>query len=67
MYMRKEDGEPPLSVVTEERGDDQFTKVIKSIIIKATQVDPKERTSAENVYQKLTALAIKQVSKQSNI
>ncbi len=62
MYMRKEDEEPPLCVMAEQHGDDEFTKVTKSIINEATHVDPKERASAEHVFQKLTALAINQVS-----
>ncbi len=33
MYMRKEDGDPPLCVVSEEPDDDQFTKLVKSIIV----------------------------------
>ncbi len=61
MYMKKEDEEPPLCVMAEDRDDDEFTKTTKSIINEATNVDPKERASAEYVYQKLTALAIKEV------
>ncbi len=63
MYIRKEDGDPPLNVMAEEPGDDEFMTVAKSIIRKATLVDPKERVSAEYIYQKLTALVVKQVGK----
>ncbi len=61
MYMRKEDGESHKSIMAEENGDDEFTRIIKSIINEATHVDAVERASAEYVYQQLTALAIKQV------
>ncbi len=61
MYIRKEDGNPPLIVVAEGPGDDEFMTVAKSIIREATLVDPKERVSAEYIYQKLAALVVKQV------
>ncbi len=61
MYMRKEDEEPPLCVMAEQHDDDEFTRTIKNIINEATHVDPILRPSAEHVYQKLTALAVKQV------
>ena len=61
MYMRKVDEEPPLCVMPEEPGDDEFTRTMKNIINEATHVDPAERASAEYIYQKLTALAMKQV------
>ncbi len=61
MYMRKEDGDPPLCVVKEQPNDDEFTKLAKSIIVEATRVEPQERVSAEYIFQKLTALAVKQV------
>ena len=61
MYMRKEDEEPPLCVMAEQHGDDEFTKTIKMIINEATHVNPAERASAEYIYQKLTALTVEQV------
>ncbi len=61
MYMRKVDGDPPLHVVAEEANDDEFTKLIKTIIIEATRVEAQERISAEHIHQKLTSLAVKQV------
>ena len=62
MYMRKVDGDPPLGVVTVEPNDDEFNKVIKTIITECTHVESLERISAEYVHQQLTALAVKQVS-----
>ncbi len=61
MYMKKEDGEAPLLVMAKNDGDDEFTKVTKNIINEATNVDVRERASAEYINQVLTALAIKEV------
>ncbi len=62
MYMRKVDGDTPLSVVSVEHDDDDFTNLIKTIIIECTRIEPQERISAEHIYQKLTSLAVQQVT-----
>ena len=61
MYMRKVDGEPPLPLVTIERNDDNFTKVVKTLTIEATHVNRDERISAEDIYDKLKSLAMDKV------
>ncbi len=61
MYIRKEDGDQPLSIITEKADDDDFTKLVKSIVIEATHVEPQQRITAEYIYQRLTAFAVKQV------
>ncbi len=61
MYMRKEDEEPPMCVMAEQHDDDELMRTFKSLINEATHVEPRQRASAEYVYQKLTALAVKQV------
>ncbi len=58
MYMMQLDGEPQLSVVTEDKGDDELTKVIKKVITAATKVVPGERTTAECIHEMLMPLGI---------
>ncbi len=62
MYMRREDGDPPVTLVIDDPADNDFVITAKDIIREATLVDPAERSSAEYIYQKLTALAAKIVS-----
>lgn len=61
MYMRNEDGEPPLCMTEENPEDNEFLKLVKSIIIRTTYVEPNQRIPADYIFQKLTELAVKQV------
>ncbi len=61
MYMRNEDGEPPLCMTEENPEDTEFLKLVKSIIIRTTYVEPNQRIPADYIFQKLTELAVKQV------